>query len=226
MPKAARLALALGIFVVAVALAVIGAMAYLRSNPPNVDYAAGHQSGQPVHLTIQTVGQIGFGAHPSWVSYLALAPDGRWVHSTLWQLPAHTLVDVTVYEYDTGGPLRNQVFGSVSGVIGDDYVLNGKPVRLLDSNSGNGVAHTFSVPALGINVPLWGVPSSAKNICAHAPCSFSSVHNVITFSFRTPGPGQYHWQCLIPCGAGFLDGNGGPMQSIGYMGGFLKVVDA
>ena len=114
----------------------------------------------------------------------------------------------------------------VTGVIGDDYVLNGKPVRLLDSNSGNGVAHTFSVPALGINVPLWGVPSSAKNICAHAPCSFSSVHNVITFSFRTPGPGQYHWQCLIPCGAGFLDGNGGPMQSIGYMGGFLKVVDA
>ena len=44
------------------------------------------------------------------------------------------------------------------------------------------------------------------------------------FSFMTPGPGQYPWQCFVPCGLGFLYGNGGPMQTVGYMDGFLKVV--
>jgi hypothetical protein len=47
---------------------------------------------------------------------------------------------------------------------------------------------------------------------------------VITFSFVTPGPGQYPWQCFVPCGLGYLYGNGGPMQSVAYMDGFLKVV--
>jgi hypothetical protein len=223
-PKIARMCLALGVFAAAAGLAVFGVAAYLRSNPPNVDYLSGHRPGQPVHLTIQTVGTYGHGRHPTWVSYLAKAPDGKWVHSTLWQLPAHTKIDVTIDEYDTGSPLRNQVLGSITGTDGGGYSLNGKFVKLLDSNTGNGVAHTFTVPSLGINVPLWGVPSAAKNICSAAPCSASSVRNVIKFSFTTPGPGQYHWQCFIPCGLSYLDGNGGPMQSIGYMDGFLKVI--
>src|ERR1039457_6760360 len=36
--------------------------------------------------------------------------------------------------------------------------------------------------------------------------------------------GQYPWQCFLPCGLGYLYGNGGPMQTVGYMDGFLKVV--
>jgi hypothetical protein len=222
--KSARIAVALGVLVVAVGLIVYGVAAYLRSNPPNINYVAGHQPGQPVSLTVQTVGAYGHAPHPTWVSYLAQAPDGKWVHSTLWQLPAHTRINVTLDEYDTGGPLRNQVWGTVTGTAGSGYVLNGKFVQLLDSNSGNGVAHTFSVPSLGINVPLWGVSSSAKNICSAAPCTFADAHNVIQFSFTTPGPGQYRWQCFVPCGLSYLDGNGGPMQTIGYMGGFLKVI--
>ena len=35
---------------------------------------------------------------------------------------------------------------------------------------------------------------------------------------------NYHCQCFIPCGGGHYAGNGGPMQTLGYMGGFLKVV--
>jgi len=47
--------------------------------------------------------------------------------------------------------------------------------------------------------------------------------NVITFSFKTKGPGIYHWQCFVPCAAGTVYGNGGPMQTLGYMGGELIV---
>jgi hypothetical protein len=47
--------------------------------------------------------------------------------------------------------------------------------------------------------------------------------NVITFSFKTKGPGIYRWQCFVPCAAGTLFGNGGPMSTFGYMGGELIV---
>ena len=39
-----------------------------------------------------------------------------------------------------------------------------------------------------------------------------------------PGKGLYRWQCFVPCAAGFIQGFGGPMQTVGYMDGFIKVV--
>jgi hypothetical protein len=224
MPKAGRLAIAVFIFLAAFGLGLWGAMGYLRAQPDNVDFVSGHRAGRPVDLTVQTVGAFGHGVHANWVSYLVMGPDGHWVHSTQWELPAYTRVNVTLYEYDSGGSLRNEVWGLVRGTIGGDYLLNGKAVSLLNSSVGNGVAHTFSVPAMGVNVPLWGVNGNAKNFCNVAPCQLSEAHNVIQFSFVTGHPGQYRWQCFIPCGLGYLAGNGGPMDTLGYMAGFLKVV--
>jgi len=223
-PRSGRVAIVAVLFVAALALSVFTAMAFLRSSPPTIDFVSGHEPGTPVDLTVQTVGTIGFGPHPPWVSYLTRDPAGDWVHTTLWDLPAHTLVKVTLLQFDTGSPLRNQFFGRVTGTVGGAMTVNGKVTSLIDSNSGNGVGHTFTVPSLGINVPLYGISSSSKNICGSAPCATSFAHNTVKFSFVTPGPGQYPWQCFIPCGLGFLYGNGGPMQTIGYMDGFLKVV--
>ncbi len=225
MSRGARLSIVLALFSAVVGVVVFAAMAYVRSSPPTIDLAADHAPGKPVDLTLQTVGAIGTGVHPDWVSYLTRLPDGKWVHSTLWNLPAHTVINVTIYQFDTGSPLRNQQLGQVSGTQGGEASVNGKLVSVVDSNVGNGVGHTFSIPALGVNVPLPGVNGSAKTFCnVAAPCPLSALHNVVKFSFTTPGPGQYHWQCFVPCAAGFLDGNGGPMGTVGYMGGFLKVV--
>ena len=38
-----------------------------------------------------------------------------------------------------------------------------------------------------------------------------------------PHGGIFRWQCFVPCGGGFIDGNGGPMQTIGYMTGNMEV---
>ena len=211
----------IGLFALAVVGIVFSVIA-LTSQPTTVDFTTGHQAGEPVDITVQTVGSIGTGAHPTWVSYLTRSPDGQWVHTTLWQVPAHTRVNVTIYNYDSGGPLRNQQVGQVTGTYGESATLNGKPFKVIDSNAGNGVAHTFSIPNLGINVPLYGDNANA-NLCGVAPCTTSSPHQIIKFSFTTPGPGQYPWQCFVPCGLGFLYGNGGPMQKLGYMDGFMKV---
>ena len=59
----------------------------------------------------------------------------------------------------------------------------------------------------------------AGTLCGVSPCT-SGPHVTETFSFRTPRhPGTYIWQCRDPCGGGFLDGFGGPMQTIGFMTG-------
>jgi hypothetical protein len=217
-----RLATAIGLFLVAV-VGIVFTVIALTNEPPTVDYAAGHQAGQPVNVTLQTVGSYGKAPEPFWVSYLTRTPQGQWVHTTLWQVPAHTRVNVTIYNYDSGSPLRNQQIGLVTGTSGNVALLNGKLIHLVNSNAGNGVGHTFSIPTLGINVPLYGNNGNA-NLCAVAPCSTKSPNQVIKFSFISPGPGQYPWQCFVPCALGFLYGNGGPMQTIGYMDGFMKVV--
>jgi len=200
---------------------------YLTPGIPGgvVDFTHSQSPGQPVDLTVQTVGSIGYGAHPTYVTYMVKDPSGRWLHSTAWKLPANTVIHMTVLQYDSGSPLRNQQWGQVSGVTGNEASLNGSSFGVYDSNSGNGVGHTFTVPGLGISVPLVGVPSSATNICGVAPCAPSYVHNTITFSFKTPKTaGNFSWQCFVPCALGWLYGNGGPMSTQGYMGGYLDVV--
>jgi hypothetical protein len=73
-------------------------------------------------------------------------------------------------------------------------------------------------------VPVLGIADDAKNQCEYAPCEESMAHETVTFSFRTGKPGHYRWQCFVPCAAGFIYGFGGPMQTIGYMDGFVNVV--
>lgn len=219
-----RLAGVLGFFVVAAALIVWAVSTLITPGSPGgvVDFTSAQAAGAPVNLTIMTVGEIGFGSHPTWVSYMVKAPDGQWEHSTVWELPANSLIHVTVEQFDSGSPLRNQVWGQITGTVGGTATLNGKPYSQYNSNTGFGVAHTFAVPALGITVPFIGVNGSL-NLCDKAPCGMSAPHNTITFSFKTHAPGSFSWQCFVPCGLGYLYGNGGPMSTQGYMGGFLDV---
>ena len=214
------------------ALGVVAVLGFttksLASYPPTV--AASITAPGEANLRIQTVGAIGSGDHPTWVSYLVQDSHGSWVHSTIWQLPAHSLIHVTVEQYDTAGPLRNELWGEVTGTPSGTIAVNSKPLALSDANgqdSTTAPAHTFTVSELGLNVPLVGTASDVKNACSDpAPCDPSKAHVTIAFDFRTGVPGKFRWQCFVPCGLSYLDGNGGPMQQLGYMGGFLNVVNA
>lgn len=160
--------------------------------------------------------------HPTWVSYYAVnAKAQNWRHVTTYELPANTLVQVTIYNYDGASALRNNWFGQSSGTVGGVITLDGKTTRGIDPDN---ASHVFSIPQLGLSVPLNGVSATAKNPCSNAPCNLSNDHTTTTFTFRTPGKGLYRWQCFVPCAAGFIAGFGGPMQTVGYMDGFIKVV--
>jgi hypothetical protein len=81
------------------------------------------------------------------------------------------------------------------------------------------------MPGLGINVPIASptTVNANNNLCPSSPCT-SGPHQVVTFSFMTPAKGgTFRWQCIVPCGGGFVDGNGGPMSTPGYMGGQMEV---
>ena len=179
--------------------------------------------GGGTHLTLETVAAAGKLAprNPSWVTY-AIRSGGQWVHSTIYKVPAYSLVHVTIYQFDSPTGLRNAFLSQAQGTIGGTFMLDGKTVNSIPAEE---ASHTFAIPQLGVFVPLSGVSEEAKNPCEEGPCEPSKfAHRTVTFTFRTGAPGRYRWQCFVPCAAGYYFGNGGPMQTLGYMGGFLDVV--
>jgi hypothetical protein len=211
--------------VVAVAGVLIGfyITGFLMAGPAAFHPAVtGSGASKSVKLTIQTVPAAGsqLAANPDWVSYYVADGGMHWRHSTIWSLPAHTRVHVVLYQFDSASGLRNPFMAKVRGTVGNSMTVDGKTMNVINPDD---ASHTFAIPQMGLIVPLKGVADNAKNPCAAGPCPLSTAHETITFDFVTPGPGRYRWQCFVPCAAGFLAGFGGPMQTLGYMDGFLDV---
>jgi hypothetical protein len=214
-----------GLLGVAVVGILVGAyVTFLTGGPTpyRVPVAAAGGGTRTASLTLQTVAAVGpkLSENENWVSYL-VREHGTWHRSTVWTLPAHSLVRVTVYQFDGKSGLRNPFLAQARGIVGGTFKLNGKSMSTINPDD---ASHTFAIPALGVLVPLEGVADDAKNQCDDAPCALSTAHTTITFTFRTGKKGHFRWQCFVPCAAGFLYGFGGPMQTIGYMDGFVNVV--
>jgi hypothetical protein len=217
-PQGSKIAAITGATAVAAVL-VFAYVAYFLTSTPTTEAAPAAPGG--ARLTLQTVASFGHAPDPDWVSYLEQDGRGNWHHSTIYEVPAHSLVHVTIYQYDTATGLRNPFWSQVRGTIDGLMTVNGTPLHALPPDD---ASHTFAIPDLGVSVPLKGVADKAKNQCSVAPCTQAEAHNTITFTFRTGKPGTFRWQCFVPCAASFVFGNGGPMQTIGWMDGLLKVV--
>ncbi len=157
------------------------------------------------------------GPHPGWVTY---GP------SMNLSVPAHSLVTITVHQYDSGEALLNPFFAKVRGTVGDRATLNGKPYSEINYQH---TAHTFTArgipsatqPSLFINVPLPPTADDAPAVVKVNGTMYPKP-NVIVFSFVTGDPGRYVFNCEFPCGIGY-QGFAGPMSTLGYMAGTLQV---
>jgi hypothetical protein len=190
---------------------------------PSYSVPVQNVNGHPVvNLEFQTVAAVGpkLSQNPDWVSYLIKTTSNGWQRRTVWDLPANAIVHVTWFNFDGASALRNPFLARPQGIVGNRVLIDGKPANSIDPNS---ASHTFAVPGLGIIVAAPGVADDAKNQCGYAPCPLTNAHRTIKFTFRTTSPGHYRWQCFVPCAAGWIFGFGGPMQTIGYMDGFLNV---
>jgi hypothetical protein len=190
---------------------------FLNPTPPQITATTTSTTlqGRPVvNFALTTVAAVGSagqgnGEHPNWVGYLP---------TTYLKVPAGAVVHMTIVQEDGQTGLRNEYFGLVRGTVNDKMTLSGdghKQPEVLSALDPSLAAHTFTIPDLGVSVPLEGV---ASNDAAANP------QEVIQFDFVVPDkPGLFRWQCFVPCAAGTLYGNGGPMQTLGYMAGELQV---
>jgi hypothetical protein len=219
------LGVAVGLAVAGVLIGLYAAKLTRDQGSPAYTVPVSSKGGHKVvDLTIETVAAVGpqlSPEHPDYVSYLVRDTHGKWLRRTVWRLPAHATVHVTIYNFDGASGLRNPLYGRPQGVDGNVMVVDGKTLEVLPPED---ASHTFAVPAYGLVVPVAPVADDAKNQCGYAPCAMSMAHRTITFTFHTGNPGHFRWQCFVPCAAGWIDGFGGPMQTIGYMDGFLNVV--
>ena len=132
-----------GATAVAVVLVALYVADFLASTPPT-SAAASAPGG--ARLTLQTVAAYGHAPHPDWVSYLVRDAGGRWRHTTVFKVPAHSLVQVTIYQYDTATGLRNPFWSQVRGTTGGAMAVNGKTMNALPPDD---ASHTFAIPDLG-----------------------------------------------------------------------------
>jgi hypothetical protein len=227
---------------VAFAAVVVGAVYivahYIVGTTPTVDYTSAVHGGQ-VNVVLQEDPQNDSSSKPDWVTYYTMKPGANpmsqssWVHTTLFKVPANTRVNITILGYDGCTPPRNNFWTQVQGTIGNvisfqQFKNPGQPLGpvhvtpTLNGWSHCAVGHTFAIPSLNLYVPV-GSPNASASLCGSSPC-VSGPYTLEKFSFMTPNhSAEFRWQCLVPCGGGFLDGNGGPMQTIGYMTGQMTV---
>lgn len=143
--------------------------------------------------------------------------------STNLELPANSVVTVTLHQFDTGGQIYNPWLAKVTGTVDGTATYDGEKKDGIDPNN---VAHTFTIhqypestqPYFFVSVPMPAQSQNAKNLPNGYPKPID-----VTFTFETGAPGEYVWNCEFPCGNGYVE-FGGPMSQRGWMSGTVKVV--
>ncbi|MDG6967574.1 MAG: hypothetical protein JRN23_00785 [Nitrososphaerota archaeon] len=147
-------------------------------------------------------------------AYYVLGPKGLESSASI-ALPAHQLIKLTIVCYDDGAAnLTGSQYAAVAGTQGNvvteitnDNVNSSQGASGIQVEGGvtvssvpaNDTAHTFTIPQLGINIPV--MPSST----------------VIAY-FTIDQTGTFSWFCMTACGSG-PDGTQGAMSTPGWMTG-------
>lgn len=164
--------------------------------------AAPKAANAPKTVNISMVGKIDSdkgpaGSFTSKQHWPALAP------SDLSITKGDTIV-LTIKEWDDA-PTALPADSPYNAVAGGTETVNGKAVTTVSNTD---IAHTFSIPELGINAPL--------------PKATAAGATTIVFTFTANKAGSYVWRCFTPCG-GDPKGMGGSMATMGWMKGSVTV---
>ncbi len=151
-------------------------------------------------------------------AYYQLGPKGLQSSAQI-NLPAHELIKLVIINYDNGAAnLTDSQYAAVTGVVGNSIaVVNNslvnstmgasgiqiRGVENVSSLSASVISHTFTIPSLGINIPVAALSTE-----------------VAYFTLATAG--TYSWFCMTECGSG-AKGLGGAMVTPGWMSGSVVV---
>jgi len=155
-------------------------------------------------------------------AYYVLGPGGLESSANI-TLPAHRLIELVISNYDEGNAsLSAPQYANVTGTelgseLGSELVYNNTAINSTEGSSGivlrgsqtvsslplAEISHTFTVPSLGLNLPM------------------ASESTVVAY-FTTGAAGTYVWLCETACGAG-TNGFAGAMSTPGWMNGSIVV---
>jgi hypothetical protein len=130
-------------------------------------------------------------------------------------VPAHTLLEFTIINYDTGQNAVTPVQSEVNGTVGNCMYLNSTPTALgpcVHSIPDGFVAHTFSFVQgayAGFNVPLPSALNSPEG----------GIGASVTFFAYFNTTGTFTWNCVAPC-------DPYSMATAGFMTGTMTVVSS
>lgn len=173
-------------------------------------------------------------------AYLMVGPNGTLESTANINLPSHTLIHLSLVDYDdygltdvigTNGSSNDSNYAKVIGTVGGvEYAYNSTNVNVtLPSPTANNV----SIPG-GFSVSSfpWIGDSGGGYDIAH---TFTILNgSSIILNIPTPGDstvfadfylnttGTFTWQCFVPCGAE-ATGWGGAMVTAGWMTGTVTV---
>ena len=136
-------------------------------------------------------------------------------------VPAHSLVTVTIKQYDSGEQHHQPVLraGARHGGGLDDRRRSVRDA----GRPGARRAHVHGPQPRHEPGPAVRVGARCRRSPDDAPTSTTGIPapHVITFSFITGGAGEYVCQCEFPCGDGTYAKFGGPMSAAGLHGRHL-----
>lgn len=198
--------------VLVITAGLVGVLAVYYGTQVHSASANSSQTG-PFRLTLVEIMDTGWNSSIAQPQFAVLGPDGT-QPATHIILPAHTLIQLTIISYDTPTMASTDSQGKVTGTVGGTvYLVNGTTAAGMDvsqqwgqnvtSVPGAMLAHTFSIPQLGINIPVVG----------------GDMEVAYLFLDQT---GTFQWICLTPCGFGAM-GMDGAMSAPGWMEGQVTV---
>jgi heme/copper-type cytochrome/quinol oxidase subunit 2 len=171
--------------------------------------SAATQQSAPYQLTITEIMDTAWNSTVAQPQFEVVGAHGLESSGNI-RLPAHTLIQLTIISYDTPTPGSTDQEGKVNGTIGGTvYLINGTTAmgtnmsqpwgRNVTSVPGIMLAHTFTIPQLGINIPVVGGDTEIAYLYLNQT-------------------GTFQWVCLTPCGFG-PTGMEGAMSTSGWMEG-------
>ncbi|HEV2137723.1 MAG TPA: hypothetical protein VGR53_02675 [Nitrososphaerales archaeon] len=212
----AQLRLAMAVIAILIIVAALGVgigWGIGTTVSPSGPTKSGQQSNGAFRLTLIEPMNTGWNATTAQPKIFVVGQGGLSSSANI-SLPVRTLIQLTIVSYDTptGGSTDQQ--GKVNGTQGENvYLINGTTASMssmpeqwgknVTSVPGASLAHTFSIPQIGVNIPVVGGDTE------------------IAYLYFTK-TGTFTWFCLTPCGFG-PDGSGGAMSAPGWMTGVVTV---
>jgi len=208
---------------IVIAIVVVGGI--------GVGIAYNHQGGTPVsigpyNLNLVIIPGLYFNSTVTSQPAYFVLENGTLHSSANITIPAGRLIDLTIFNYDSGpGYGTPATYTNVSGTIGGVvYVLNSTMINATNAGtsainiihnsmavknmSEANISHTFTIPNLFGSAQDLNVPVGTQMV------EFAQFYANTT--------GSYNWMCNVPCGSG-PDSLSGAMTTPGWMMGSVTV---